>query len=152
MFALRVLLPAAALLGFGLYAGCALLTGALDGPPTRRVDVAAVFRRAERLEADRAALEDSLRQADAIRRELIAGDLTLRQAAAAFAEDNARRPPALRRQPHPHFAGTEEERWCVVVIASVENLLWLDPRRDAVVARLRAELEDTRAAPSSPGD
>ncbi len=154
MFLLRVLVPAAvaALLGFGLYAGCALLPCGFASPSLRGVSPAEVARRAEQLDADRATLADSLRECDAIRWEVIEGRLTVRQAAAAFAEDNARRPPALRRQPHPLFGRTEEEAWCQLVIGSVENLLWLDPRRDAVVARLRAELEADRAAAPSPGD
>jgi hypothetical protein len=148
MSPLRVLLPAAAaaLLGFSLYAGYALLSCHLDRPGMRDVDPAGETWRAERLAAEGAALKESLRRGDEIRRELIAGRLTLRQAVAALAKENALRPPAVRAQPYLRRAATEEECWCLVVIGSVESMLWLDPSRDAVVARLRAEYEAIRAA------
>jgi hypothetical protein len=163
MFAVRALLTGtvAALLGVGLYAGCARLAGEFRKSPSGLdVDLLEVARRAERLEAGNVALHASLRRGDAIRRELIEGRLTLREAAAALAEEDARRPDWVRSRPELLPGRTQEERWLHLTLTSVENMLWQDPRRDAVLTRLRAEFQDLLTAsagrqspgPEAPGD
>ena len=148
MSLLRVLLPAAAaaLLGFGLYAGCALVPFGLGRPSVRDAGPAAEALWAERLDAQQQALARGCAVSEQIRCDLIEGRLTFRQAIAALAEEDARRPPQARSRFDLLPGRNDEERYGRATLICVENRLRDDPRRDAVVARLRAELDDLLAA------
>jgi hypothetical protein len=90
---------------------------------------------------------DSLRVKEEAVRDVIAGRLALREAAGRFAAAEAGRPSHTRTPPEQFPGATAAERRCRQVIHHVQERLDDDPdRRDAVVARLEAELRHDRAA------
>jgi hypothetical protein len=139
---------AAALLGVGLYAGLALFPGGPARPRSfRDVDPAAEAVRTERLDAQHEALGHCLAVRAQVHADLAEGRLTLREAVALLREEDAgRRPPLMHVRINLFPGRDDEERWCRAAIFYVQSTLEGDPRRDAVVARLDAELQDVLAA------
>ena len=157
MSAVRILFAAAAaaLLAVGLYAGWALFPGSLGPPSIRAVDPAAEAERAERLAAEQEAIAHCIATREQIHQGLAEGRLSLPRAVALLREEDAGRRPPVRHLRVDLFPGRDdEERWCHAAIEYVQNLMADDPRRDATLARLRAELKDhltARAGTPPPG-
>jgi len=138
--------------GFGallvaLYAGLTACRGWTDrGGAAVRPSLEAEQRRGALLEADRELLRQSIQVNQRIREDLVAGRLSLREAAAALAAENARRPGRLRAST-VNFPGATEEEWFACL--AVEHLAWAlanKPGGAAVIARLQAELKEYLAA------
>jgi hypothetical protein len=145
----RVLVAcAAAVLGVGLYAGLALVPGGPARPRSfRDVDPAAEAVRAERLAAQHEALGRCVAFREQVHADLAEGRLALREAVALLREEDAgRRPPVMHVRIDLFPGRDDEERWCRSAIFYVQSTLEGDPRRDAVVARLDAELQGVLAA------
>jgi hypothetical protein len=99
-------------------------------------------RRAERLDVDRKVLLWAVAKRSEITSDLIAGRLTLFEAAAGFRA--VRQIKAKYQQPAPRsFQGKpEEEHLCREVLVYVELRLEGGPAQAAVVARLHKELQE----------
>ena len=147
MPAVRLLFAGAvALVAVVLYAAWAVSPEGLGRWPAHAVAPAAEAERAQRLAAQGEALLRHVAVSNEIRQELIAGRLTLREAAAALAEENAGRPASARLRVDLLPGRDDEERWCRSTVTWVGNMMGEGPRRDAALARLRAELDDLLAA------
>jgi len=71
---------------------------------------------------------------------LIAGEISLPEAAARFAAVESQRPLSLPNSYNAYVGSTTEEKICRQVIYYVEGILKTDPRREAVMQRLEAQL------------
>jgi hypothetical protein len=132
-----------ALLVAALYVGLTAFSACMDGvgPPVR-CSLEEEQQRAELLEADHVLLNRSMRATERIREDLVAGRLTLRQAAAALVALNAARPARLRIRTEYFPGDTEEERFARSTVERVGRSLAADPGGAAVMARLEGELKE----------
>jgi hypothetical protein len=90
---------------------------------------------------DFAALQRNMEAKDAVAEEVIAGRMTLAEAADRFRVINAARPSHLPFHLDAFPGGGDEERNCRHVIRFVDSSLMGRPDREAVVARLESELQ-----------
>jgi hypothetical protein len=136
-----------ALLVAALYVGLTAFSACLDGvgPPVR-CSLEEEEQRAAALDADHVLLTRSMRATERIREDLVAGRLTLRQAAAALAAQNAARPARLRIRTEYFPGDTEEERFARSTVERIARGLGTQRGGAAVMARLQAELEEYLAA------
>jgi hypothetical protein len=147
MTPVRLILPGAvlalAVAGLGL---CGALAGA-GASALLSGDLQGAFceaRRGARLDADSKLLTESSAACDEIRQALIDGHITLPQAVDALRAENARRPLPVRTQVGLFQGRTEVEHYAYHALAYVNAVLQGEApdRREAVLNRLRAELED----------
>jgi hypothetical protein len=99
-------------------------------------------RRAERLEVYKQVVFWTTGKRSAIASDLIAGRLTLFEAAAGFRAVRQVREKYVQPASVSFPGQTEDEQLCRQVLVSVEARLRGDPARAAVVARLRKELQE----------
>jgi hypothetical protein len=126
-----------------LYAGLTACRGWTDhGGAAVRPSLDEEQRRSALLEADRELLRQSIQVNQRIREDLVAGRLSLREAAAALAAENARRPGRLRASTVNFPGATQEEWFARLAVEHLALALANKPGGAAVLARLRAELED----------
>jgi hypothetical protein len=114
-------------------------------------DVAGEARRATQLDAESKLLAESSTACDEIRHALIEGHITLPQAVDALRAENARRPATVRTRVNLFRGCTEEEHYAYQTLSYLNVALEEeDPaRREAVLTRIRAELEEMlRSRPS----
>jgi hypothetical protein len=121
---------------------------------THRSDsLPAILTRQERLQRQLEGIQQRMRAKEAIVLEVIAGHLTLRQAAARFQELDIDKPTIHLGYWRATYPGdTDEERYCCTILRSVEIELSHNPQQArAVRQRLEAELPPAlrrRLAPS----
>jgi hypothetical protein len=108
--------------------------------PRTLTDVLHEIRRGEQLETDRGLLFPGISEREKLTNELIEGRISLRVAAMDLREHYERKPPYLRQRVACSPGQTLEEYFLRQVLLWVEVALRDDPRRDAVLARLRSEL------------
>jgi hypothetical protein len=127
--------------GGALRAGCSLLDpeSGWDSLPLLR-QVRAERERGRRLDAaDQLVLRNSP-ATDVIRAELYDGRLSLLEAVARYRAATGWWPPSIRQHLQGYPGSSEEERYARHLIARADNDLKDDPRREAIIARLEAEL------------
>jgi hypothetical protein len=114
----------------------------------RAVDLPQVFSEQGRYAADLRAQQETLSARREARKEIlqdvVAGRLTLLQAADQFKGLNERHPECMTAVRSAYDGGSDEERLCRQVIAGVEELLADRPPSEAasIIARLEAQLHD----------
>jgi hypothetical protein len=127
-----------------LYRGCGIFSGGTKGDDQRTGSEPLVLpflsREVVPPNPDVALIQKNLEAKDEVAREVIAGRMTLAEAAARFRTIDASRPPHLPVHLDVVPGSSDEERICRQVIAYVENNLEGRPDRDAVLARLEADL------------
>jgi hypothetical protein len=103
-----------------------------------------LYHRSEDLEARFAAVTRKFEARCQLARELVAGQRTLLETAVCFRElDRAHADFVWSAFRKTYRGQTDDERHCLHVIATVENVLWPRPREAAaVIARLKAELQE----------
>jgi hypothetical protein len=114
-------------------------------PQMRRLSLADLLhetQRRERLEDDRAILMPIVAEREKIVRDLIEGRRSLRDAAAALRHESESKPPHLRESALRPQGQSIEEYFVRLAFLRAENELKDDSRRDAVLTRLRSELQD----------
>ena len=100
----------------------------------------------DQLERDLRALDRRSFAKIEVARDAIAGRLTLFEAAARFRAVDADAPDRLRRGWRVGLkGGSDEERYCRQVLCYVETLTWGGDGDPAVVARLRAQVDEALA-------
>jgi hypothetical protein len=133
------MLMGAALLAVAVYAASMLSCDSGTEPAAAFVHT---IRERERLNEDFASILRKGEASQGIIDQLIAGQLSLREAAAALREEDEGRPQRLRLPAFKHFLHVpQEERYMRVLLLRVENELDGDPRQGEVMRRLREELE-----------
>lgn len=100
------------------------------------------MRRFEQLEADRTFLNYTTVEKVTITADLIEGRLSLCAAADALRQECESKPPHLREQALRPPGQSIEEYFVRLALLRADVELTGDPRRDVVLARLRAELRD----------
>jgi hypothetical protein len=133
-----------------LAAGAAVVAGvcllASWRPSAKGPQLESDLQRAERLEAERQRVLQRCRGQMAVAAEVVAGRLTLLQAAARVRALRADEPPLVWKMVQRGHPGLSREEWlCRVVINYVGRVLYDDPAQArALVRRLRAELREHR--------
>jgi len=141
----RSLLTGTVLLAVAAYAAS---RPSCDGGTNSATAFVRMIRERERLEQDRALLHQRAGSDRDVIDPLIAGQLSLREAAAALREEDERRPQRLRLPAFKHFLHlSQEERYMRQLLLRVEKALDGDPRQDEVLRRLHEEFE-RESAPS----
>jgi hypothetical protein len=144
---IRGLLTGAALLAVALWAASVLSSDASMGCVAAYVRT--IWER-ERLDQDRAVLYQREEVVPGIVDQLIAGQLSLPEAAAALRDEEKSHPERLRLPAFKHFLHLPpEERYMRLLLLRVDIALHGDPRRGEVLKRLRKELESVTRAPAS---
>jgi hypothetical protein len=110
--------------------------------PDAGPDATEEARRAERLDRLRPVILWASGQRAALASDLVAGRLTLLQAAAGFRAVEQIKEMYVRPVPLDFPGKTEEERLCRQVLAYAEQRLRDEPGQAAVVERLRQELQE----------
>ena len=131
-------LPAALYLADWAYSG-------EQTPLTRHLTVADLLRemrRFEQLESDRAVLNSTTVEKVKIIADLIEGRVSLCAAGDALRQECESKPPHLREQELRPPGQSIEEYFVRLALLRADVALADDPRRDAVLTRLRAELRD----------
>ena len=142
----RGMLMGAALLAVAVYAASMLSCDSGTEPAAAFVHT---IRERERLNEDFASIIRKGEASQGIIDQLIAGQLSLREAAAALREEDEGLPQHLRLPAFKHFFHLpQEERYVRVLLIRVENELDGDPHQGEVMRRLREEL-DRVSRPSS---
>jgi len=114
-------------------------------PLTRHLTLADLLRemrRFEQLESDRAVLNSTTVEKVKIIADLIEGRLSLCAAADALRQECESKPPHLREHELRPPGQSIEEYFVRLAFLRAESELMNDPRREAVLARLRDELRD----------
>ena len=144
-------LPAAALV---VGAGTLWWQRAHRSGVARSDSLPALVTRQERLQRQLEGIQKRMRAKQAVVLEVIAGHLTLRQAAARFQEVDADKPALELAYWRINYPGdTDEERYCCTVLRSVEMELSHNPQQaQALRQRLEVELPAAlrRQLPASP--
>jgi hypothetical protein len=133
-----VLLPLALYLGDWLFSG-------QQTPLVRRLTLADLLREArrqEQLESDRATLIPIVAERERIINELIEGRCSLPDAADALREACERKPSHLRESYLRASEQSSEEFFVRLAFIRAESAVTDHPRREAILARLRGELQD----------
>jgi hypothetical protein len=128
-----------------VWASCRAVPGeqaAVHEAPTSGPEVLEETRRAERLEVYKKVVFWATDKHSAITSDLIAGRLTLFEAAAGFRAVRQVREKYVQPASVSFPGMTEDEQLCRQVIVSVEARLQGNPAQAAVVARLNKELQE----------
>lgn len=114
-------------------------------PLTRQLTLADLLRemrRFEQLESDRAVLNSTTVEKEKIIDDLIEGRVSLCTAGDALRQECESKPPHLREQELCPPGQSIEEYFVRLALLRADGALTDNPRRDVVLARLRAELRD----------
>jgi hypothetical protein len=126
-------------------AAAVVVAGYLLGPwrPSAGRSATVELRRAQHLEDELRRTRERYRDQEAVAQEVVAGRLTLLQAAARVCAIRADEPPLVRDLARRRHPGLSEKEWfSAVVIDFVRRILAEDPdRQAAIVGRLEAELQ-----------
>jgi hypothetical protein len=101
--------------------------------------LAGALEQRRQLEDDGKALRASDRAWREIRADMIEGRLNFDEGVEALRAENARRPRGLQVYTAGQRGRTEDERFCRLLIMQVKVVLEGDPRRPAVLARMKNE-------------